>query len=114
MVLFAQPGFFSVCDSSPLCGRTCFLNMADGKNGAKEDDGKKSPPTKRTRSKTTKKLNPVHDISSENSENEGDGEHLRGSSSNVSLNQSDQMEKFASIISAAMGTALASVTQTLT
>lgn len=62
-------------------------------------NGEGSPPMKRTRGSKAKII-PAHDISSENSEVEDD-------------TQAGQMKQFADILSVAMGSALASMTQTL-
>lgn len=68
------------------------------------EDKTESPPLKRTRSGKAKNKAATHDISSEESDTEG--EQGKGM-------QNDQMQQFADILSKAMGSALASVTNNL-
>lgn len=86
--------------------------MADGKNGSREDC---SPSDKKQKGRTTKNYKAaVHDISIENSDSEGD-DGRDGSPENKSKDsQTIQMQQFADMLSAAMGTALASVMQNFT
>lgn len=77
------------------------------------NDEKESPLPKRTRGSKAKNKAAVHDISSENSEDERDERFESSKNSGSDGFPEDQMQKFATMISAAMGTALASMTQNL-